>query len=129
MTRRNSNRHFALETYEPDLLLTAEKEQTMSPEQCKQSGKISRRKFRRTVGLSIVVSGTSSVLAAHAQQRFVLSDDRFGHTMVRPSYRANLAVEPRWRPTLPTRSGRVTGDFKMIDFLTFAGVDPVSRGQ
>lgn len=34
-----------------------------------------------------------------------------------------------WRPTLPTRSGRVTGDFRMIDFLTFAGVDPTSRGQ
>ena len=34
-----------------------------------------------------------------------------------------------WRPTLPTRSGRVTGDFRMIDFLTFAGVDPTTRGQ
>ena len=29
-------------------------------------------------------------------------------------------------PTLP---GRVRGDFRMTDFLTFAGVDPVSRGQ
>lgn len=37
--------------------------------------------------------------------------------------------ERRWRPTLPTTSGRVTGDFRMIDFLTFAGVDPTSRGQ
>jgi hypothetical protein len=36
---------------------------------------------------------------------------------------------PQWRPTLPTRSGQVTGDFQMIDFLTFAGVDPISRGQ
>ena len=27
------------------------------------------------------------------------------------------------------RSGRVTGEFRMIDFLTFAGVDPDSRGQ
>lgn len=33
-----------------------------------------------------------------------------------------LADEPRWRPTLPTRSGKVTGDFKMVDFLTLAGV-------
>jgi hypothetical protein len=40
-----------------------------------------------------------------------------------------LSVAPHWRPTLPTRSGQVTGDFHMVDFLTFAGVDPVSRGQ
>jgi hypothetical protein len=40
-----------------------------------------------------------------------------------------LSASPRWRPTLPTRSGRVTGAFGMIDFLTFAGVDPTSRGQ
>ena len=38
-------------------------------------------------------------------------------------------AHPRWRPTLPTTSGRVTGDFRMIDFLTFARVDPTSRGQ
>ena len=37
--------------------------------------------------------------------------------------------ERGWRPTLPTRSGRVTGEFKMIDFLAFAGVDPAHRGQ
>jgi Animal haem peroxidase len=37
--------------------------------------------------------------------------------------------ERGWRPTLPTRSGRITQDFRMIDFLTFAGVDPTSRGQ
>jgi hypothetical protein len=36
---------------------------------------------------------------------------------------------PQWRPTLPTRSGQVTGDFRMIDFPAFAGVDPTSRGQ
>ena len=31
-----------------------------------------------------------------------------------------------WRPTLPSRA---KGDFTMVDFLTFAGVDPRSRGQ
>ncbi len=41
----------------------------------------------------------------------------------------SYASNPRWRPMLPTTSGRVTGDFRMIDFLTFAGVDPTSRGQ
>lgn len=34
-----------------------------------------------------------------------------------------------WKPVLPTRSGAVTGDFTMVDFLTFAGVDPVSRNR
>ncbi len=34
-----------------------------------------------------------------------------------------------WRPSLPTRTSRVTGDFRMVDFLTVAGVDPTSRGQ
>ena len=40
-----------------------------------------------------------------------------------------LSVNRNWRPTLPTRGGSVTGNFRMIDFLTFAGVDPTSRGQ
>ena len=40
-----------------------------------------------------------------------------------------LSVKRGWRPTLPTTSGQVTGEFRMIDFLTFAGVDPTSRGQ
>lgn len=37
-------------------------------------------------------------------------------------------VQPNWQPTLPTRTGKPE-DFRMIDFLTFAGVDPASRGQ
>jgi len=40
-----------------------------------------------------------------------------------------LNARPRWRPTLPTRTGAVSGDFTMTDILTFAGVDPTSRGQ
>lgn len=38
-----------------------------------------------------------------------------------------LSVAPRWRPNLlPSRQ---KGTFTMVDFLTFAGVDPRSRGQ
>ena len=37
--------------------------------------------------------------------------------------------QPRWRPTLPQRSAQVTGDFRMVDLLTYAKVDPASRGQ
>ena len=36
-----------------------------------------------------------------------------------------LATQPRWQPTLPSKNGT----FRMTDFLTFAGVDPASRGQ
>jgi hypothetical protein len=39
-----------------------------------------------------------------------------------------LATNPSWRPTLPRRGGAPTGDFRMIDLLTFARVDPNSRG-
>lgn len=37
-------------------------------------------------------------------------------------------AQPHWQPTLPTRTGNPE-DFRMTDFLTFAGVDPASRGQ
>src|SRR5512133_1552100 len=39
-----------------------------------------------------------------------------------------LTVQPNWVPTLPTHDG-TPESFRMIDFLTFAGVDPTSRGQ
>jgi hypothetical protein len=39
-----------------------------------------------------------------------------------------LRTNPSWVPTLPRRSGG-TGDFRMVDLLTFARVDPTSRGQ
>jgi Animal haem peroxidase len=39
-----------------------------------------------------------------------------------------FSAHPRWQPVLPTRSG-ATGTFRMIDLLTFAQVDPTSRGQ
>ena len=43
--------------------------------------------------------------------------------------RDSYAWSHGWRPMLPTTTGRVTGDFRMTDFLTFAGVDPTSRRQ
>ncbi len=39
-----------------------------------------------------------------------------------------LNAQPAFQPTLPTSTGNPE-DFRMIDFLTFAGVDPESRGQ
>jgi hypothetical protein len=39
-----------------------------------------------------------------------------------------LSMQPNWVPTLPTHDG-TPASFRMIDFLTFAGVDPTSRGQ
>jgi hypothetical protein len=36
-----------------------------------------------------------------------------------------LSARPGWQPTLPSRNG----SFGMTDFLTFAGVDPESRGH
>jgi hypothetical protein len=40
-----------------------------------------------------------------------------------------LRAQPSWRPTLFNRLGQQTGDFKMVDLLTFAGVAPAQRGQ
>ncbi len=39
-----------------------------------------------------------------------------------------INAQPDFVPTLPTQTGNGE-DFRMIDFLTFAGVDPDSRGQ
>jgi hypothetical protein len=39
-----------------------------------------------------------------------------------------LTAQPNWVPTLPTHYG-TPESFRMMDFLTFAGVDPASRGQ
>jgi Animal haem peroxidase len=38
-----------------------------------------------------------------------------------------VTAQPNWTPTLPSKFG--SGQFKIVDFLTFAGVDPASRGQ
>ena len=46
--------------------------------------------------------------------------------LLRADESSYLAAAPGWRPTLP--SG-VPGGFRMVDFLTFAQVDPRSRGQ
>jgi hypothetical protein len=51
------------------------------------------------------------------------------HGLLKLDKHSYLSVNRRWRPTLPTRSGQVTGDFRMVDFLAFAGVDPATRGQ
>jgi hypothetical protein len=40
-----------------------------------------------------------------------------------------LRSNPSWRPTLFNRFGQQTNDFRMVDFLTFAGVSPAQRGQ
>lgn len=42
--------------------------------------------------------------------------------------RCYLRVQPNWEPTLPAQDAAGQG-FRVIDFLTFAGVDPTSRGH
>ena len=39
-----------------------------------------------------------------------------------------INAKPDFKPTLPTKTGKAE-DFRMVDFLTFAGVDPARRGQ
>ena len=55
----------------------------MHTENDKQFGEISRRKFLGTLGMGAVALGTSSVLPGHAQQRFVIPEDRFGRLFPR----------------------------------------------
>ena len=73
----------------------------------------------------------------HARQRGFMDSEikplyRLGEVIVglleldRNSY---LNADRDWKPTLPQRDGKVTGDFRMVDFLTFAGVAPTpARG-
>jgi len=56
----------------------------------------------------------------------IISEVFIGLLQTDPSSYVNL--QPAWVPTLPTTTG-TPEDFRMIDFLTFAGVDPARRGQ
>lgn len=47
--------------------------------------------------------------------------------VLRADRESYLNAANEWRPTLPARAG--DGDFRMTDLLTFARVDPGSRGQ
>lgn len=42
--------------------------------------------------------------------------------------KAFINAKPDFKPIVPTKTGRPK-DFRMVDFLTFAGVDPGSRRQ
>src|SRR5262249_53850808 len=46
--------------------------------------------------------------------------------LLRADPNSYLSYDVNWHPSLPSRQ---PGDFRMVDFLTFAGVDPASRGQ
>jgi hypothetical protein len=56
----------------------------------------------------------------------IVSEVFIGLLQLDPS--SYLNVQPAWVPTLPTLAG-TPQSFRMVDFLTFAGVDPASRGQ
>ena len=45
--------------------------------------------------------------------------------LIQSDNRSYLVQKPKWKPTL-TSAG---SSFRMKDFLTFAGVDPSSRGR
>jgi hypothetical protein len=47
-------------------------------------------------------------------------------SLLRSDPSSYLSVAPNWRPTLPSA---IPGGFRMVDFLTFAQVDPRTRGQ
>ncbi|MET0658553.1 MAG: peroxidase family protein [Steroidobacteraceae bacterium] len=49
--------------------------------------------------------------------------------LLRLNRNSYLASNPSWRPTLLNRFGEQADDFRMVDFLSFAGVSPVQRGQ
>ncbi len=43
--------------------------------------------------------------------------------LIRSDSQSYFAAKPRWQPTF----GPSTGNFRIVDFLRFAGVDPTSR--
>ena len=57
-------------------------------------------------------------------REFQVAAYRFGHSQIRPGYNAEVkdGLAAPWVPTLPQRSGIVTGEFTMTDLLTLAGV-------
>jgi Animal haem peroxidase len=74
---------------------------------------ILREAFVRENGLRLGDVGSTIVGEVFIQ---VLKSDRNSY----------LAANPRWRPTVPDRSGALTGNFAMTDLLTYAEV--VKRG-
>ena len=54
-----------------------------------------------------------------------VSSPRSSSASCDPTRPPSSPAQPTWQPTLPAKNGT----FRMTDFLTFAGVDPHSRGQ